>query len=491
MGNTIVNVGDTRLFYVMDSNTFSNLTVNINSDNGYETSFFLVANQTVTNTFTINGNSLTNGRTQRGSISSNAYGTKYTITAGAVVATGNFDVQDIGGAGTANWDFSGIAAGNCGGNTGITFRAPRTFYVVKAGTGSAGTYQDYMNVWATTSGGIPADRYSNEVPLPQDTIVIDNNSFSNPSTGNSWYFHNGNRTGSVDVSALTNANFIAFPLYTYGNLTYTGSGITTPSGNYVGPWFDARLKNEAGTTLNVNITTATGGYDGGIGAMTTVTSNQRGSIGTVKLLSNWNFAGTFKQKTPAVLNLGGKTLRVGTYTPAGGTSTISGGYAYSNTVTDTVGGGIITNGTTPYVTFPILAGICNTVTDPTYTTPSGITYCASGTAINTGGGSGSAWTYLCRGSSDSLPCTPVPYPSPLTISTGTSTTYSATGGVPPYTWSTNKAWLTVTPSGVGNADGSLTSTNIPVKDVAIVSVADSGATATKTFRTGGSAGFRW
>jgi len=61
--------------------------------------------------------------------------------------------------------------GNATGNNNITFPAATTCFLVA----SSGTVQSNTAIWATTSGGATS---INNYPLPQDTIVVDNNSAS-------------------------------------------------------------------------------------------------------------------------------------------------------------------------------------------------------------------------------------------------------------------------------------------------------------------------
>jgi hypothetical protein len=147
--------------------------------------FECVSGFTVNNTLTITGLSTT----QRAHL----IGLAGSVTISSAVWS-NVDFQDItlqGGASGA----SPSGAGDCGGNSGIVFPAPRTIYRVGTETGWAGN-----NSWATTSSGAGSD---NNFPLPQDTAVIDDN------------------------TALTGTlSYVTYPTYNHGTLDCTGR--TTP-----------------------------------------------------------------------------------------------------------------------------------------------------------------------------------------------------------------------------------------------------------------------
>jgi hypothetical protein len=84
-------------------------------------------------------------------------GTARTITNNGTVNISNTDFQDITGAGTASWDLSGSVggAGDCGGNTGITFTPAEE----QTWSGAAGSWSE-SGLWTSRS------------PLPQDDVII-------------------------------------------------------------------------------------------------------------------------------------------------------------------------------------------------------------------------------------------------------------------------------------------------------------------------------
>ena len=157
--------------------------------------FSLGANQTISGTFTVNGNSAIN----RILLKSDVLGTARTITAATVSGGSGVDFQDIIGAGAGSWDLSGAAnySGDCGGNTGITFTtADDCFWIGGTGNWSA------TAEWSTSSGGAGGQR----VPLPQDAAIFDANSF----TGSQTVTQDMPRIGSVTF-ADTDAAFTFTP----------------------------------------------------------------------------------------------------------------------------------------------------------------------------------------------------------------------------------------------------------------------------------------
>jgi len=167
-------------------------------------------NQTVNGTFTCAGTSVT----ARGFVNASPVGTARTITA-AVISADYCDFRDITIAGAAS-PISPTSAGDCTGNTGITFPAAKTVY-----WNLSGTQNITANGWATSSGGTPN---TNNFPLAQDTCIFDD-------TGavDTFRFSNPFNVGTFDFSARTNAATIAFTasdlFNVYGNFTL-GSGIT-------------------------------------------------------------------------------------------------------------------------------------------------------------------------------------------------------------------------------------------------------------------------
>lgn len=194
------------------SNTFTNLTITGGASKIVTASFG--GNQTVSGTFTVNGNSAIN----RVLVRSDTRGTARTITAATVTVT-NADFQDIVGAGAGSWNLSAITggSGDCGGNSGITFTTGATQYWYTATTG-AKTWSTAGN-WYLGSGGTGG---AGRVPLPQDTARFDSASIGATST---TVTQDMPRIGSVDWTGVTNT-----PTWTTSTAASFFGSITLASG---------------------------------------------------------------------------------------------------------------------------------------------------------------------------------------------------------------------------------------------------------------------
>lgn len=145
---------------ISGANTFNNFTY---TGTAVKTNALLFnADQVISGTLTINGNSATNRVLVSSAVSGTpTQGTSRTLTA-ATVSVSNADFRDITGAGAGSWNLSAITgnSGDCGGNSGITF------------TTSA------SQTWSGTTGGNwSTNAWTSRVPLPQDDVVI-NKAFS-------------------------------------------------------------------------------------------------------------------------------------------------------------------------------------------------------------------------------------------------------------------------------------------------------------------------
>jgi hypothetical protein len=202
--NVIMNGGGTSA--ISGQNTFVNLT--LTPDITGLSQYTLSANQTVSGTFTCAGSSAI----ARGFVRSNVIGTTRTITA-AVVSANDCDFRDITIAGAAA-PISPTRAGDCGGNSGITFPAAKSAFRVGTNTTWAGS-----SSWALTSGGAGSN---DNFPLAQDTAVINNSTTLTGTLALAAY-----NIGSLDASTRTtgitlNHNTVAIR---YGDYTL-GSGVT-------------------------------------------------------------------------------------------------------------------------------------------------------------------------------------------------------------------------------------------------------------------------
>lgn len=263
---------------ITGSNTFNNLTLGAGGVG--RTTLSLAANQTVNGTFACAGSSVT----QRAFIISNVIGTVRTVTAAAISAS-DCDFRDITLAGAAA-GASPTRAGNCGGNSGITFPAAKTVYRVGTDTTWAGS-----SSWATSSGGTGSN---NNFPLPQDTAIINNATTLSGTLSLALY-----NIGSLDASSRTNAITISNTTGCdfYGSFTL-GSGVTF-SGT-AGMGFSGRgtmVFTSAGKTITgpVEINTPSGTLQLGSAFTSNSTS---GSPGPIQLTSGTFDAATYNVTTP-------------------------------------------------------------------------------------------------------------------------------------------------------------------------------------------------
>lgn len=220
----IVNV-TTNGTFTMGNGTFSTLSITGAASKIEE--FQLSGNFTVTGTLVLAGNSAIN----RLFVTTNSLGSTRVITnSGATMTWSNVGFRYIT-LGTA-FDASAITggSGDAGGNSGITFTSAATKYWV----GNGGNWSDPTNHWATSSGGSPG---AGNIPLPQDDVVFDANSFSSgsqtvtsdmPRVGK-----NINWTGATNSPTLT----ISTARTVYGSITLI-SGMTLGAGS--GTTFEGR-----------------------------------------------------------------------------------------------------------------------------------------------------------------------------------------------------------------------------------------------------------
>jgi len=185
---------------------FNNLTFTGPSSGNFL--YDLNCNLVVNGTLTVTGTS----PIRRLSLVSTVQKTQRTITANAISAT-DTDFKDILLAGAAAGS-SPTRAGDLGGNSGITFPAPKTVY-----WNLAGTQNWSATAWATSSGGTPN---VNNFPLAQDTAVFDNTGAAGAVTLESFF-----PIGTFDASARTAAMSISVDSVNdvYGNWKF-GTGVT-------------------------------------------------------------------------------------------------------------------------------------------------------------------------------------------------------------------------------------------------------------------------
>jgi fibronectin-binding autotransporter adhesin len=407
-GQTYYNVSSTGNFptgpIITGTNTFNNLTVSATS--AKIKNLVLSANQTVNGTLTVEGASASS----RIFVLSNTIGTTRTITAAAISAT-DCDFRDITLAGAAA-GASPTRAGDCKGNSGITFPAAKTVYWNLAGSSNWSA-----TAWATSAGGAVN---INNFPLAQDTAIF---TATSPTTGETITVDGSYNFGTIDMSART-SNTISIQSGNteptiYGNWT-NGTATTTVGGNY--PWqFSGRgsqtitsagntfsnqgttINSPSGTVTLQDAFTATRAV-AGVLTLTNGTLNLNGQTLTL----SGTIAATFLTATGTKnLTFNGGTLSIaasgttafnnaaptGFTTTAGtGTGTISltsasaktfvgGGSTYNCTLNNGGAGALTISGSNTFTT------LSNTVQPTTFTFTSGTTqtltnWSVSGTAGN-------------------------------------------------------------------------------------------------------------
>jgi fibronectin-binding autotransporter adhesin len=238
-GLTFYNVSFTstaaQVRTISGANTFNNLTLIASASGLSELS--LGGNQTVSGTLTCAGTSVT----QRGFVRSDTIGTSRTITAAAISAN-DCDFRDITIAGAAAGS-SPTRAGDCGGNSGITFPAAKTVYRVGTDTTWAGS-----SSWALTSGAAGSN---NNFPLAQDTAVIDNATTLTGTLALAVYNIGGLNcsTRTTGITLNHNATVSRYGSYILGSgVTVSGTSSQTFSGR------STMVFTSAGKTMPFSIT---------------------------------------------------------------------------------------------------------------------------------------------------------------------------------------------------------------------------------------------
>lgn len=225
VGVTFYNVSATDttasgIVSIQGANTFNNLTISAPATAGIRY-LYLNNNQTINGTLTVAGATAVRRINVFSSNSSNnpIVGTTRTLTVGTLSAT-DCDFRDITIAGGAAGS-SPTRAGDCGGNSGITFPAPKTVY-----WNLAGAQNWSATAWCTGTGGTPD---INQFPLAQDTAKFDEAAGSVTGTitvNTAW------NIGTFDSSARTSA--MTFTVsnnipQVYGNWLL-GTGVTVTDG---------------------------------------------------------------------------------------------------------------------------------------------------------------------------------------------------------------------------------------------------------------------
>jgi hypothetical protein len=295
-------------FSITGDNTFNNLS-SINSGNN--TRLSLGGNQTVNGTFSATGAS----STAIGFIYSTVRGAQRTLTVATLGTVNNIVLQDVVAAGAAGtWNLTAQTVGDGGGNSGITFPTGITHYLVTTATSNWNVAAN----WKTTSGGATTTAH---LPLPQDTVVFDANSFN--ATGRTFTI-NAQVTPTLDFRNVTNSPTLAFTitagiLYLRGSLylpsTVTVSGTTSIT--FCGRSTDVLMTN--GVTITNSIALETPGGSVTLQDALTASSNLVVTYGTFN-------ANNFNVTIPGLISSNANTRTItmgtGTWTLTGSATTI-------------------------------------------------------------------------------------------------------------------------------------------------------------------------
>ena len=177
------------------------------------------ANQTIT-TLTLNAGTAAAYRTF---LASDTIGTQRTLTVTTLTAgAADYDFRDIAIAGGAA-PIAPTRAGDCKGNSGITFPGAKTVYYRNTGSANWGTTG--TGSWSATSGGA-AD--ATQFPLAQDTAIFPAATY--PASGSTTTVNASYNIGTIDMNLRTT------------NTMTLATGTTTPQ--IYGNWI-----NGTGTTL--------------------------------------------------------------------------------------------------------------------------------------------------------------------------------------------------------------------------------------------------
>lgn len=307
-GNSINTAAFARTFYNW-SPTSSNISLTGNATFNNVTSTAVTTratfggDMTVTGTLTLQTGTSVNSRVIW---ASNIQGVQRTISSNSLSGTPTYYFfSDINITGSIA-PLSSSYFGDLGNNSGITFPAPVTYYWVGGG-GTWGT----TTAWATSSGGTPT---AGVFPLPQDSIVFDDNS----GTAGITIFA---QSGTVYVNSITATARTLSLIFSMSN----GSG-----GRQLFVRQDVQFSSACTLTANSSITINSIGISL-IGRvlqnlnLSGVTSNIpfqfNNSSGGVRLLSNLTVNRTGSNFTPAVQHTSG-TVDTNGYaiTVTGGTS---------------------------------------------------------------------------------------------------------------------------------------------------------------------------
>lgn len=384
----------------------------------------------ISGSLTVNGNGT--NPSYRLLVKAGTLGTQITITnTGATINAQYADFKDIKF--TTSVDLSAItgSSGDAGGNSGITFTTSANKYWV----GNGGNWSNPTNHWATSSGGSPG---ANNLPLPQDDVYFDANSFS---SGSQTVTSDVSRLGrSINWTGAANSPTWTFTVSNtfYGSLTLI-SGMTLTTNNFP-PTFEQRgnytitsagktfsnsvvfqpaggkitlldnFKTDTNITFfNANNITSNGTFDAnGFNVTCATFASNNNAARTVTMGSGtWTLTGTgnvLNLTTTTNLTLNANTSTIAITNTSSSTKTfIGGGLTYNNlSITGTGSGAVIFTGSNTFNTMTI--GTPKTVQFTAGTTQTITSLVAVGTSSNKvtlqSSTSSSQWNINAKGPND-------------------------------------------------------------------------------------------
>ena len=290
--------------------TCTNLTADAQTaaiPNAGAAAIMLQANLTVSGTITLTGSATT-----RMFLVNTPRSPAITVTCNGTWTCQYLDIAGITGAGSASRNLSAITglSGDAGSNSGFTFTSPITAYWYQ----NAGNWYD-TSKWFLGTGGSGG---SARVPLPQDTMVFDANSFS--TSGQVVVFDNLDRMATFSASAVTNnpefASTYGITVHsdlTLGTLTWSAAQ-TTFAGTSA-----ATIYCSTASITSSQLTVNKIGGSLTLGSNLSYSSGFLGVIGGTFNTSSYNLSATLYAFTAGTANLGSGTHNVVLATDVGGT----------------------------------------------------------------------------------------------------------------------------------------------------------------------------
>ena len=214
---SFTNVGTATVITITGANTFNTLSFASRTNTGVNRASFS-ANQTIS-TLTLNAGTTAAYRTM---LQSDTIGTQRTLAVTTLTAgAADYDFRDIAITGSAA-PLSVTRAGDCKGNSGITFPAAKTVYYGLTTSANFGVASP--GSWSLTSGGALDDT---AFPLAQDTAIFPATTY--PASGSTITVPSGYNIGTIDMSLRTTNTMTlsttTSSLTIYGNWI-NGTGIT-------------------------------------------------------------------------------------------------------------------------------------------------------------------------------------------------------------------------------------------------------------------------